>query len=98
MEPQNGDYLDSLGLVYERLGKLDQAETYLLQAWQSIAAGPILPEHLGLYFKRGKLNEAIARWQEALREGELCAPIDVDPAQVIRIKRKLDTASSMVAR
>jgi tetratricopeptide (TPR) repeat protein len=99
MYPQNGDYMDSLGLVYERMGKLDEAEADLQQAWKSVAAAPDVPEHLGdVYFRRGKIEEAIARWQEALQQWERCAPIDVDPAQVKRVKKKLDNARNEMAK
>jgi tetratricopeptide (TPR) repeat protein len=92
--PQNGDYLDSLGLVYDRLGKLEEAETHFRHAWESAASDATISEHLGdVYFKKDKVKEAIVHWQEALHEYETRAPIDIEPAQVASIRKKLETVA-----
>jgi tetratricopeptide (TPR) repeat protein len=95
MTPQDGACLDSMGFIYDRLGKLDEAETYLRRAWESAAPNPVITEHLAdVYFKKGKVKEAVARWRDALRECETSAPVDVDSAQIARIRKKLENAGA----
>ncbi len=68
LEPDNGAYLDSLGWVFYRQGKLDQAEGLLQRAVQQ-QPDPTVHDHLGdVYFKEGKIREAIAQWQASLKE------------------------------
>jgi len=91
--PQNGAYLDSLGLVYDRLGQLDEAESHLHLAWEVTASDATISEHLAdVYFKKGKVKEAIVLWRDALHEYETKAPIDIEPTEVARIRKKLETA------
>jgi tetratricopeptide (TPR) repeat protein len=66
-DPRNGAYLDSLGWVYFRLGKLDLAEKYLLQAAEIVADDPTVQEHLGdLYSKLGQFDRALRHYRNAL--------------------------------
>lgn len=66
-EPQNGAYIDSLGWVYFRLGKLDLAERYLEEAAKLIPGDPTIQEHLGdLYSQRGEYELALEKYREAL--------------------------------
>ncbi|MCA2961755.1 MAG: tetratricopeptide repeat protein [Silvanigrellales bacterium] len=46
-DPKNGFYLDSLGWVYAKQGKLDAAEKHLLLALQQEPEEPVILEHLG---------------------------------------------------
>jgi len=93
VSPQNGAYLDSLGLVYDRLGQLDEAESHLHLAWEVSASDATISEHLAdVYFKKGKVKEAIVLWRDALNEYETRAPIDIEPTEVARIRKKLETA------
>ena len=63
-EPNNGAYLDSLGWVYFRLNKLDEAEKSLQQAVALMSHDPTVHDHLGdVLFRKGKTREAIAQWQ-----------------------------------
>jgi len=66
-EPRNGAYLDSLGWVYFRLGKLEKAQTYLAEAKQREPDDPTIEEHLGdLSERQGDVAKAIAHWERAL--------------------------------
>ncbi len=66
-EPRNGAYLDSLGWVYFRLGRLEKAETYLAAAKQHEPDDPTIEEHLGdLSERQGDIQKAIAHWERAL--------------------------------
>ncbi len=66
IDPNNASYLDSLGWAYFKLGKLDEAETYLRKAVRIEASSTIF-EHLGdVYQKQNKPELAKANWRKAL--------------------------------
>lgn len=66
-EPRNGAYLDSLGWVYFRLGRLEKAQTYLNAAKQREPDDPTIEEHLGdLSERQGDIARAIKHWENAL--------------------------------
>ena len=70
-DPNNGAYLDSLGWVYYRQGKLTEAESVLVRALDHIGSDATVHDHLGdVYFKLGKTREAIAQWQTSLKESQ----------------------------
>jgi predicted Zn-dependent protease len=67
-EPRNGAYLDSLGWVYFRLGRLEKAQTYLAEAKQREPDDPTIEEHLGdLSERQGDVARAIAHWERAIQ-------------------------------
>jgi tetratricopeptide (TPR) repeat protein len=66
-DPKNSSYLDSLGWVYFKLGKLDRAERYLTDALRRDPTSFTLNEHLGdVYHGQNKPDQARAAWQRAL--------------------------------
>jgi tetratricopeptide (TPR) repeat protein len=66
-EPRNGAYLDSLGWVYFRLGRLEKAEGFLSAAKQQDPDDPTIEEHLGdLSERQGDVRKAAAHWERAL--------------------------------
>ncbi|MFP5245861.1 MAG: tetratricopeptide repeat protein, partial [Thermoanaerobaculia bacterium] len=70
-EPNNGAYVDSLGWVYFRLGKLDLAEKYLTDATRLLPRDATVHEHLGdVLAKRGDMQRALELYRTA---------IDLDP-------------------
>jgi tetratricopeptide (TPR) repeat protein len=67
-EPRNGAYLDSLGWVYFRLGRLEKAQSYLAEAKQRDPDDPTIEEHLGdLSERQGDVARAIAHWERAIQ-------------------------------
>ena len=67
LEPSNAAYLDSLGWVCFRLGKVDEAEKHLLSAKRLSPDDPTIEEHLGdVAEKRGDLAKARDHWTKAL--------------------------------
>ena len=65
-EPENTAYRDSLGWVYYRLGRFQQAVSELEKAAAQTADGVIL-DHLGdAYLKLQQRDKAQATWQKAL--------------------------------
>ncbi|MGA7990150.1 MAG: tetratricopeptide repeat protein [Thermoanaerobaculia bacterium] len=67
LEPSNGAYLDSLGWVYFRIGRLDKAEENLVAASTLNPDDATVEEHLGdLWEKKGDLARARESWKRAL--------------------------------
>lgn len=98
-EPNNGAYLDSLGWVYFRMGKLEEAEAHLLRALERFSRDPTIHDHLGdVYFKQGRLKDAIAQWESSLREWDNAAPSEKDPAEVAKVQKKLESAKVRLAK
>jgi tetratricopeptide (TPR) repeat protein len=64
-EPGNGAYIDSLGWVYYRLGRLGDAREQLEQAVRLTGGDPVVREHLGDVYKDLKLLD-LAREQYRL--------------------------------
>jgi tetratricopeptide (TPR) repeat protein len=99
LDPGNGAYLDSLGWAYFRLGKYEQAEDSLLKASQKINTDPTVHDHLGdLYQKTGRLKQAATNWERALTEWNRTIAAEVDPADPVRVQKKLDSAKMKLAK
>lgn len=99
LDPQNGAYLDSLGWAYFKQGKFDLAEENLRKAVERIPNDSTIHDHLGdLYMKLGRLKQAASHWQRALVEWNKSVPADVDPQDVARVQRKLESAKVRLAK
>lgn len=97
LEPENAAYLDSLGWVYFRQGKLDDARGLLERALNRLQ-DPTVHDHLGdVYLKLGKTKEAIAQWQDSLREFQTATQQEADPEEMASVNRKLDEAQAKLA-
>jgi tetratricopeptide (TPR) repeat protein len=67
-EPGLASYLDTIGWVYYRLGRYEQAENYVKKAVTSGEASAVVFEHLGdIYYKLNKPSEALEQWNAALK-------------------------------
>ncbi len=83
IDPLNPSYLDSLGWVYFKLGKLSEAEKYLKEALEVDDTSSTIHEHLGdVYQKQGKTELAKTAWRKALS-------LTSDADETNRIKAKL---------
>ena len=99
LEPNNGAFLDSLGWVYYKQNRLDEAVQQLTRSLQLISSDPTIHDHLGdVYFKQSKIKEAIDQWQLSLKEWNTSAPADVEPDEVAKVQKKLDSARVRLAR
>jgi predicted Zn-dependent protease len=82
-EPRNGAYVDSLGWVYFRLGRLDLAEKYLIDASALMPRDPTILEHLGdLFARRGDLDRALESYRKALT-------LEPDPKEEEKLRGKI---------
>jgi tetratricopeptide (TPR) repeat protein len=75
-EPDNGAYLDSLGWVYYRLGRYDDALGKLIDASNRLADDPTILEHLG------DTLTALRRWADAQRSYERAVKVGADRARL----------------
>ncbi|MGH2569301.1 MAG: tetratricopeptide repeat protein [Bacteroidota bacterium] len=67
-EPKNASYLDTLGWIYFKLKKLQDAERYIAEAVATGRASATVHEHLGdIYFHLGEKTRAMELWQQALQ-------------------------------
>jgi tetratricopeptide (TPR) repeat protein len=67
LDPWNGAYLDSLGWVYLKLGRLDDAREPLERAVREFPNDATVLEHLGDYYDRtGDATRAKTYWRRAL--------------------------------
>jgi tetratricopeptide (TPR) repeat protein len=99
LEPANGAYLDSLGWAYFKLGKYDLAEQNLTKAIQHTPNDPTVQDHLGdVYQKTGRLKLAAAHWERALAEWNKTIAAEVEPADVARVQKKLESARIKLAK
>ncbi len=81
IDPWNGAYLDSLGWVYFRMGRFDEAREPLEAAARELPSDAVILEHLGdLYERRGETELAISAWGKAL---------DNDPEDRAKIEAKI---------
>jgi len=98
-DPQNGAYLDSLGWAYFKLGQYALAEETMHKAVAKLKTDPTVHDHLGsVYEKEGKLSLAVAQWERSLAESQKALPADVDPADVAKVQKKLESAKVKLAK
>jgi len=99
LDPQNYAYLDSLGWVYFKLGQYNLAETDLRKAVERDSTDGTVHDHLGeVYEKTGRLKLAAAQWEESLNEYSHTMNADMDPGDVSRVQKKLDSVRVRLAR
>jgi len=99
LDPMNGAYLDSLGWTYFKLGQYEEAEENLRRAVERDQADPAVHDHLGeLYEKTGRIRLAAAQWEISLAEYAKSAAADIEPADVAKVQRKLESARVKLAK
>jgi tetratricopeptide (TPR) repeat protein len=99
LDPQNGAFLDSLGWVYFKLGQYTPAEENLHKAIDRTSTDASIHDHLGeVYEKTGRLKLAVSQWERSMTEYAHSLPADADPADVAKVKRKLDEARIKLAK
>ncbi len=92
-DPENGAYLDSLGWVLFRLGRLPEAEENMRRAVNKTPRDPTVHDHMAeVLMAESKVKEAVAQWQTSLKEWDASPPADLDPAEAAKVKTKLENA------
>ncbi|MDP2357489.1 MAG: tetratricopeptide repeat protein [Beijerinckiaceae bacterium] len=88
---RDGHIIDSLGWVYYRLGRYEDAVRELERAIVMTPAEAVVNEHLGdVYWKLGRKREAVFKWGHALA-------LNPEPEEIERINIKLKEASDLSA-
>jgi tetratricopeptide (TPR) repeat protein len=99
IEPMNGAYLDSLGWVYFKMGEYELSEDNLRQAVNRTQTDPTVHMHLGdLYEKTGRIRLAAAQWELSLTEFNKSSAGDIEPGDVAKVQKKLETARVKLAK
>ncbi|MFO1208008.1 MAG: tetratricopeptide repeat protein [Amaricoccus sp.] len=90
-EPDDGYITDSLGWVYFRLGRYQDAVKPMLRAVELTPDDPIINDHLGdVLWMVGRKREAEFQWRRALSFGP------ADDLDMDRIRKKLDVGLDKV--
>ncbi|MGB0904839.1 MAG: tetratricopeptide repeat protein, partial [Mangrovicoccus sp.] len=88
--PEDGYIVDSLGWVYYRLGRYEEAVDPMERAAMLMSTDPIVNDHLGdVYWAVGRKIEADFQWRRALSFGP-------EPEEADRIRRKLEVGLDQV--
>ena len=83
IEPLNGSFLDSLGWVQHKLGRLQEARGHLEKAALYTRRNPTVFEHLG------DVLRDLGRLQEARRNWEVALEYSVETTVIARLKDKI---------
>jgi tetratricopeptide (TPR) repeat protein len=98
-QPYNGAFLDSLGWVYYKQKKIDDAFSALRKASEREAHDPTIRLHLGdAYAKQGRMDLAAAEWEKSLNEWHRALPGDVENDKIAEVEKKLGQAKHHVAQ
>ncbi|WP_093151381.1 tetratricopeptide repeat protein [Aliiruegeria lutimaris] len=90
--PGSGYIIDSLGWVFYRLGRYEEAVEHLERATELMAVDPIVNDHLGdAYWAVGRHIEAEFQWHRALS-------FDPESEDAERIRRKLEVGLDRVLK
>jgi Tfp pilus assembly protein PilF len=99
LEPMDGAYLDSLGWVYFKMGEYELAEENLRRAVERDSSDPTVHDHMGeLYAKTGRIRLAAQQWEISLAQSAKSAAADVEPAEVAKVQKKLESARVKLAK
>lgn len=67
-DESNGAYVDTLGWIYFKQGKVEQALIKVLRAWELEGDDPVIMQHLGdIYHKLGQPAKAREMWTQSLQ-------------------------------
>ena len=90
-QPEDGYITDSLGWVFYRLGRYDEAVKPMLRAVELTPDDPVINDHLGdVLWMVGRKREAEFQWRRALSFGP------ADDLDMDRIRKKLDVGLDKV--
>ena len=98
-EPFNGAFLDSLGWIYYKQNRLEEAEATLHKALERDSHDPTIHSHLGdVYAKLGRTTLAATEWEKSLSEWRRAAPADVETDKIAELEKKLGQVKHRVAQ
>jgi cytochrome c-type biogenesis protein CcmH/NrfG len=81
------------------MGNYTLAEVNLLKAVEKMSTDGTVQDHVAsLYFKTGRLKQAVDHWQLALNNWAHTAPPDVDSSDVARVQKELESTRVRIAQ
>src|SRR5205085_11427688 len=90
-DPTNGAYLDSLGWLYYKQSRFDEAESYLKKAAIFVNNDSSIHDHLGdLYFKTKRYDDARSEWNKTIQ-------LSTEQDEIDKVKKKLDELRTIKA-
>ncbi len=67
-------------------------------AVNKVGSDPTVHDHLGdVYFKQGKIREAIQQWEVSVSGWKSAVPGDQDPVELAKVTKKLEGAKVRVS-
>lgn len=94
-QPDNKAYRDSLGWVYYKLGRYEEALVELNKATEGEDTDGVILDHLGdCYHKLNQVDKALDHWKRALKKFEEANIPDTDKIEEVRQKIKLHENSA----
>jgi tetratricopeptide (TPR) repeat protein len=98
-EPRNGAFVDSLGWVYFRQGKLDLAEKYLTDATHLLPRDATIRAHLGdVLAKRGDANRALTAYRAALTLDPETKDLDKIRSKIAELEKQQQAQKAVTPR
>lgn len=98
-DPGNGAYLDSLGWVLYKQGKLSEAAKMLEEATAKVPRDPTIQDHLAdVYFKMNRVKDAVAAWQKSVKEWESSPQAEREAMDITKVQKKLEGAKVRLAK
>jgi predicted Zn-dependent protease len=98
-DPINGAYLDSLGWVYFKQGKLTEAQELLSKAVDRMGHDPTVLQHLAdVDLKLGQNQRAAELYDRALAEWSHVLPADYEADRVADAEQQLKTLKRRMAQ
>jgi predicted Zn-dependent protease len=78
---------------------LPEAEENIRRALEYVPLDPSIHYHMGdILMKQAKVKEAIAQWEASLKQWESSAPTEQEPAEIAKVKSKLESAKVRLAK
>ena len=66
---------------------------------EKVSADPSIHDHMGdVLMKESKVREAIVQWESSLKEWESSSPAEMEPAEIAKVKSKLESAKVRLAK
>jgi Tfp pilus assembly protein PilF len=99
LKPEAGYIVDTLGWVYYRMNRLEEAAEWLQKSLARSTRDPTVHDHMGdVYYSMSRLKEAVQHWERSLQEWQSNAPSDMDQEEMAKIRKKLENARIRLAR
>ena len=81
------------------MGRYAEAEEQIKRAVDLSPGDPTMQDHYAeALMQQKKVREAVAAWEESLRQWQASAPAEKDDAEINKVRSKLEQARKQLAR